>query len=38
MNLEEKLNFKGKNMCIYYNELNVETSGEVDIVNITDDV
>lgn len=25
-------------MSIYYDELNVETSGEVDIVNITDDV
>jgi len=25
-------------MTIYYDELNIETSGEVDIVNITDDV
>jgi secondary thiamine-phosphate synthase enzyme len=25
-------------MSIYYDELNIETSGEVDIVNITDDV
>ena len=38
MQLEEKLGFdEGNNMSVHYDEINVRTNGEVDIVDITGD-
>jgi len=38
MQPEEKLGFdEGNNMSVHYDEINVRTNGEVDIINITED-
>ena len=38
MRPEEKLDFdEGNNMSVHYDEINVRTNGEVDIIDITED-